>query len=175
MRLAFGFLIGHPGKKLSFMGNEIAQFDEWSENKSLDWHLLNFDSHKKFSNYIKDLNKFYLDEKCLWFDDFTYDGFEWIDCNDADRSVVSFMRRSNDDFIILVCNFTPVPLLNHRIGVPFVGSYKEIFNSDDLKYGGSGITNKDLIVSEKIGYNVHKNSISLKVPPLGITVFKISS
>ena len=175
MRLAFGFMIGHPGKKLSFMGSEIAQFDEWSENKSLDWHLLDFDSHKKFSKYIKDLNKLYLDEKCLWFDDFTHEGFEWIDCNDADRSVVSFMRKSTDDFIIFVCNFTPVPLLNHRIGVPFVGFYKEIFNSDDLKYGGSGITNKDLLVSEKIDYNGRENSIGIEVPPLGITVFKISS
>ena len=85
------------------------------------------------------------------------------------------MRKSTDDFIIFVCNFTPVPLLNHRIGVPFVGFYKEIFNSDDLKYGGSGITNKDLLVSEKIDYNGRENSIGIEVPPLGITVFKISS
>lgn len=175
LRVAFGFMIGHPGKKLSFMGNEFAQFDEWNENKSLDWHLLNFESHEKFQTYIKDLNKIYCNEKTLSYDDFTNNGFEWIDCNDSDRSVVSFMRKGKNpnDIIIFVCNFTPVPLLNHRIGVPFPGIYKEILNSDDLKYGGSGIINSNIIQSEKIEWNWRQNSIGLKIPPLGVSIIKL--
>ncbi len=175
LRVAFGFMIGHPGKKLSFMGNEFAQFDEWNENKSLDWHLLNFESHEKFQTYIKDLNEIYCNEKTLSYDDFTNNGFEWIDCNDSDRSVVSFMRKGKNpnDIIIFVCNFTPVPLLNHRIGVPFPGIYKEILNSDDLKYGGSGIVNSNIIQSEKIEWNWRQNSISLKIPPLGVSIIKL--
>lgn len=175
LRVAFGFMIGHPGKKLSFMGNEFAQFDEWNENKSLDWHLLNFESHEKFQTYIKDLNKIYCNEKILSYDDFTNNGFEWIDCNDSDRSVVSFMRKGKNpnDIIIFVCNFTPVPLLTHRIGVPFPGIYKEILNSDDLKYGGSGIVNSNIIQSEKIEWNWRQNSIGLKIPPLGVSIIKL--
>ena len=175
LRVAFGFMIGHPGKKLSFMGNEFAQFDEWNENKSLDWHLLNFESHEKFQIYIKDLNEIYCNEKTLSYDDFTNNGFEWIDCNDSDRSVVSFMRKGKNpnDIIIFVCNFTPVPLLNHRIGVPFPGIYKEILNSDDLKYGGGGIVNSNIIQSEKIEWNWRQNSIGLKIPPLGVSIIKL--
>lgn len=175
LRVAFGFMIGHPGKKLSFMGNEFAQFDEWNENKSLDWHLLNFESHEKFQTYIKDLNEIYCNEKTLSYDDFTNNGFEWIDCNDSDRSVVSFMRKGKNpnDIIIFVCNFTPVPLLNHRIGVPFPGIYKEILNSDDLKYSGSGIVNSNIIQSEKIEWNWRQNSIGLKIPPLGVSIIKL--
>lgn len=175
LRVAFGFMIGHPGKKLSFMGNEFAQFDEWNENKSLDWHLLNFESHEKFQTYIKDLNEIYCNEKTLSYDDFTNNGFEWIDCNDSDRSVVSFMRKgkNQNDIIIFVCNFTPVPLLTHRIGVPFPGIYKEILNSDDLKYGGSGIVNPNIIQSEKIEWNWRQNSIGLKIPPLGVSIIKL--
>lgn len=175
LRVAFGFMIGHPGKKLSFMGNEFAQFDEWNENKSLDWHLLNFESHEKFQTYIKDLNEIYCNEKTLSYDDFTNNGFEWIDCNDSDRSVISFMRKGKNpnDIIIFVCNFTPVPLLTHRIGVPFPGIYKEILNSDDLKYGGSGIVNSNIIQSEKIEWNWRQNSIGLKIPPLGVSIIKL--
>ncbi len=109
------------------------------------------------------------------YDDFTNNGFEWIDCNDSDRSVVSFMRKGKNpnDIIIFVCNFTPVPLLNHRIGVPFPGIYKEILNSDDLKYGGSGIVNPNIIQSEKIEWNWRQNSIGLKIPPLGVSIIKL--
>lgn len=175
MRVAFGFMIGHPGKKLSFMGNEFAQFEEWNANKSLDWHLLKFDSHKKFQTYIKDLNRIYLNEKILSCDDFTNLGFEWIDCNDSQRSVISFIRKgkNSNDIIIFVCNFTPVPLMNHRIGVPFDGMYKEILNSDNLKYGGSGIINSNIIQSEKINWNGRENSIGLKVSPLGVSILKL--
>ena len=175
MRVAFGFMIGHPGKKLSFMGNEFAQFDEWTESKSLDWHLLNFDSHEKFHDYIKDLNEIYLQEQSIWYDDFTSAGFEWLECNDAERSVLSFIRKGENekDFTIFVCNFTPVPLLNHRIGVPIEGKYKEILNSDNLKYGGSGIINSDVMQSENINWNYREQSIALKLPPLGVCIIKL--
>ncbi len=176
LRLAFGFMIGHPGKKLSFMGNEFAQFDEWREDKSLDWHLLDFDTHKKFRDYMRDLNKFYLEHEILYWDDFSYKGFEWIDCDNSEQSVLVFMRKGKNlkDIIIFVCNFTPVALFEHRIGVPFDGVYKEIFNSDEKKYNGSGVVNKNLIKSEKIDYNWRENSIKLKVPPLGFCALKIN-
>lgn len=172
VRLTLGFMIGHPGKKLSFMGNEIAQFDEWTESKSLDWHLLEFQPHKQIQNYVRDLNLLYQNEIALWYDDFTCNGFEWIDCNDSDRSIVSFIRKSDNDTVIFVCNFTPVPLMNHRIGVPFNGQYKEIMNSDDLKYGGSGIINHEIMMSTEESWNNRRFSIGIKVPPLGISVLK---
>jgi len=173
LKVAFGFMIGHPGKKLSFMGNEIAQFEEWSESKSLDWHLLDFDLHNKFKNYMRDLNKIYLKESCLWESDFDNSGFEWINCEDYERSVISFLRKNKShEIIIFVCNFTPVPLMDHKIGVPDKSAYQEILNSDDSKYGGSGIINPDLIYSENINYNHRSQSINLKIPPLGVVILK---
>ncbi|MDR1150215.1 MAG: 1,4-alpha-glucan branching protein GlgB [Clostridiales bacterium] len=171
LRIAFAFMIGHPGKKLSFMGNEFGQFDEWCESKSLDWHLLNFDHHKKFKKYIKDLNYFYLSNSVLH-DDFNKNNFKWIDCDNSQQSLISFIRKSKDQTLIFIINFTPVPLLNHRIGIFKDGFYKEILNSDDLKYGGSGIVNNNLIKSEKVSYNWQEGSVLIKVPPLGCVVLK---
>lgn len=174
LRLTYGFMYAHPGKKCLFMGGEFAQFAEWDEAKSLDWHLLDFDKHRETQAYVRDLNHLYKGEKALWYDDFTDKGFQWINCIDHAASVVSFVRFSDaiDDTLVVVANFTPVPLNNHRLGLPYPGKYEEIFNTDDLKYGGSGVVNSTPMVSEERPYDHREQSGELRVPPLGITVFK---
>ncbi|PKM57485.1 MAG: 1,4-alpha-glucan branching enzyme, partial [Firmicutes bacterium HGW-Firmicutes-3] len=174
LRAAYGFMYVHPGKKLMFMGCEFAQFDEWSENKSLDWHLLEFEKHQQMQQYVKDLNRLYLDETALWFDDFTSAGFEWINCMDHATSIISLVRKSDqiNETLVAVVNFTPVPRTLHKIGVPYKGYYEEIFNSDDLKYGGSGIINTGTLTSFDERYDERDQTLSIKVPPLGMTVIK---
>lgn len=174
LRAAYGFMYGHPGKKLSFMGNEIAQFEEWNENKSLDWHLLEYEKHKQIQDYIKDLNKLYLKEPAFWFDDFTPNGFEWINCSDWENSIISFIRKTDNikDTIIIVANFTPVPRTLHKIGAPYKGKYKEIFNSDNLKYGGSGLINSEELSTFDEEWDGRPQNIGLVIPPLGVTILK---
>ncbi|MBM7685644.1 1,4-alpha-glucan branching protein GlgB [Defluviitalea raffinosedens] len=174
LRVAYGFMYGHPGKKLLFMGGEIAQFNEWSEAKSLDWHLLQFEKHKGMQEYIKDLNHLYLKESAFWEYDFTGEGFEWINASDADVSMVSFVRKGKNpkDTLIFVCNFTPVPHFQHRIGVPAQGNYKEIFNSDHSKYGGSNVLNEQVITADHREWDGRAYSIELRIPPLGMTILK---
>ncbi len=174
LRTAYGYMYGHPGKILNFMGNEFGQFSEWSEARSLDWHLLEYEHHKKLQDYIKDLNKFYIENPAMWEKDFDYTGFEWIECDDADRSVLSFVRKGKkpEEELLFVCNFTPETYFDFRVGVTVSGTYKEVFNSDEEKYGGSGVVNRKEINSERIDWNRRQNSIGIKVPPLGIAIFK---
>ncbi len=174
LRVALGFMFGHPGKKLLFMGSEFGQFIEWDERRSLDWFLLDYESHRQMQKFVKDLNLLYRNDRPMWYDDFKGSGFEWLDCNDAERSVVSFMRKGEKetDITIFVCNFTPVPLYTHRIGVPLKCSYQEVLNSDDLKYGGSGLINYQTLNSESYGVNGKEFSVSIVVPPLGVSVIK---
>ena len=192
LRAAFGFMMGHPGKKLIFMGGEIAQFEEWSEAKSLNWFLLDeFEHHKQVQTFVKDLNKLYLKEKAFWYneDQGFGGGFEWINPNDSEHSLLTFFRRApktyrskpviNSDgteaqeILVFVCNFTPEPWLKHRIGVPIHGKYKEIINSDNVKYGGSGIVNAKVIETEEIDWDNRSHSVELAVPPLGTVVLKL--
>jgi 1,4-alpha-glucan branching enzyme len=174
LRTAYGFMCGHPGKKLLFMGGEFAQFDEWSEARSLDWHLLEYDHHRQMQDYVRDLNHLYLQENALWNNDFSEGGFRWINCGDWERSLVTFYRKGEkeNDIVIFVCNFTPVPLMEHRIGVPQPGVYHEIINSDDSKYGGSGILNTSDMTAEAMPWDNYEYSIGLKVPPLGVSIIK---
>jgi len=173
LRTAYGFMFGHPGKKLMFMGNEFGQFIEWNYHQGLDWHLLEYDMHKKMQTYIKDLNALYKEHPALWELDFDQKGFEWIDCHDAERGVVSFLRRdSKGNELIFVSNFTPVKYDNYRIGVPGRGFYKEIFNSDSEKYGGSNAGNHGGVEATDIAWHSRLNSIDITVPPLGTIVFK---
>ncbi len=169
LRLSYGFMYGHPGKKLLFQGCEFAQYSEWSEARSLDWHLLDIELNKQMQTYVKDLNKLYKDEPAFWYDDFTGAGFNWIDCNNADGSLLSFYRKSNKEkeTLVFICNFTPVPHHEYVTYVPNSGEYVEIFNSDDLKYGGSGLVNNGTLVTGE------HNSLKVVVPPLGITVLKL--
>ncbi len=174
LRCSYGFMYGHPGKKLLFMGSEFAQFEEWSEAKSLDWHLLDFEKHAQMQSFCRDMNHVYKEQPALWNIDFSGDGFRWINCSDAEESMVSFARmgRHEDDLLIVVSNFTPVPRNMHRIGVPKKGSYVEIINSDNLKYGGSGVINTEALKSHDIPWDGLEHSVDIKVPPLGTVMLK---
>lgn len=172
LRLAFGFMYGHPGKKLLFMGAEFGQYNEWSEAKSLDWHLLDFADHQHMQNYVKALNHLYLTNDAFWQKDFDPHGFRWIECDDADNSVFSFVRRSDAEELYFVCNFTPAAYPEFRLGVLESGTYEEVFNSDKTEFGGSGFINPDHIASQEVAWNRLPESISIKVPPLGMTIFR---
>jgi len=172
LRLLFGFMFAHPGKKLMFMGAEIAQWDEWDHDSSLDWHLLDFDPHRGVKSWVKDLNAVYKNEPALYADDFTPGGFEWIDNNDWQNSVVSFTRKGSkpDDKIVIVCNCTPVPRYNYKVGVPAAGFWEEILNSDAKEYGGSGMGNFGGVESNPVSCHGRFDSLTLTLPPLS-TVF----
>ncbi len=169
LRVAYGFMFGHPGKKLLFQGLEFGQYDEWSEARSLDWHFLDIDLNKQMQTYVKDLNKLYKEERAFWYDDFNGTGFNWIDCNNGNGSLLSFYRTSDkkEETLVFVCNFTPVPHNEYVTYVPNAGEYVEIFNSDETKYGGSGLTNKGKLVTGE------HESLEIVVPPLGVTVLKL--
>jgi len=174
LRVSYGFMYGHPGKKLLFMGGEFGQFIEWNYKQSLDWHLLDYEMHRKLQKYVKDLNMLYRSEKALYELDFSKEGFEWIDCSDADHGVVSFIRRgrNKEDVLIFVCNFTPVIYFNYRIGVPYNVSYREILNSDSKIYGGNNIGNMGELHAEEIGFHNRPYSFTLTIPALSTLIFK---
>ena len=161
LRTFFAYWIAHTGKKL--------QFIEWNYDDSLDWHLpQQYPMHKKMLEYSRALNKFYCDHKALWQVDFDWNGFQWIDCNDNENSVVSFIRKAEDpsDYIVAVCNFTPEVRHDYRIGVPEKGSYIEVFNSDDEAFGGSGVKNEGEIKTEDVKWHDRDQSILLTIPPM---------
>ena len=174
LRLLYGFMYGHPGKKMLFMGSESGQWREWNHDESLDWHLLQFEHHRNLRRYLQDLNRLYLNESALYEIDFHWSGFEWIAFQDWERSVVSFLRRgkNQDNFLIFVCNFTPVSPSNYRIGVPEPGFYREILNSDSLLYGGSNAGNAGGRWAEPVPWQGRPYSIALTLPPLGVLVLK---
>lgn len=172
LRVAYGFMYGHPGKKLLFMGDEIGQFSEWSEARSLDWHLLQYDTHKNLKDYVKDLNHFYLNHPAMWKMDFDPMGFEWIDCDNAEQSIVSFERRCDGERLTIVCNFTETTYENFRQGVFENKTYKEVFNSDDYRYGGTGRLNSNKLKAENIPCARADYSINITLPPLGFVIFK---
>lgn len=174
LRLLYGYMFTHPGKKLLFMGGEFAQFAEWNNNQSLDWHLLENDDHRRMQQYVKDLNFLYRNEKALNELDFDPQGFEWIDCHDYLNSVLVFIRRgkNTDDPIIVVLNFTPQVIHNYQIGVPFGGEYKEILNSDHLIYAGSGVLNQEILTANDGPYHQKPYSYKLTLPPLGVSIWK---
>ncbi len=168
LRTFYGYMMSHPGKKLMFMGQEFAQFSEWNEYNQLDWMLLEFEKHKQLHNYVKALNKFYKNTPALWQDDFTWDGFHWIVPDDNKQSVLIFIRRDkNGKEIISICNFTPIEHEKYSFGVPRAGTYKEIFNSDDKDFGGSGIKNKAMRTKKGKLHNF-ENVITVNIPPLSV-------
>jgi len=177
LRAYLGFMYAHPGKKLLFMGNEFAQDHEWRYDDSLSWNLLLNERHSGVQKLVKDLNELHRDQPALSMFDFEEKGFEWIDGSDVEHSVISFMRKTDDekDFIVSVSNFTPVPLYNYKVGVPIGGVYHEIFNSDNLRYGGGDVLNKgDLIASDK-GWNFKPFALNLTLPPLSTIYLKRKS
>jgi 1,4-alpha-glucan branching enzyme len=174
LRVLYGYMYGHPGKKLLFMGSEFAQWREWNHDRSLDWHLLDDPLHASLRRYVGDLNAIYQREPALHQVDFDPSGFRWIDCNDNENSVVSIVRyaRNRDDFVVLVFNFTPVPRMQYRIGVPQAGFYAEILNSDASFYGGGDVGNSGGASSESVAAHGFDQSLRLTVPPLGCLVLK---
>jgi len=174
LRVLLGYLQSHPGKKMLFMGAELAQFDEWKDESSLDWNLLDYDFHRKVNEYLKDLNYLYKAEPALWEFDHQQEGFEWIDANNADQSIITFMRKGakEEDLIIVLCNFTPMHYEDYRIGVPFEGEYMELFNSDATLYGGSGKRNSGKLIYDLKNWHNQKYSLNIQVPPLSIVMFK---
>src|SRR5438128_1158771 len=177
LRLLYGYMYGHPGKKLLFMGGEFGQWDEWDFEKSLDWHLTNEQSHKQLQLWIKDLNTVYTREIALHQLDFERLGFEWLDIQDWEKSIISFSRRgrSPDHRIVVVCNFTPVSRRNYRVGVPRGGYWKEILNSDALEYGGSGQGNLGGVTADAHRYHGRDHSISMTLPPFSSLFLKSES
>ncbi|MCZ8539637.1 1,4-alpha-glucan branching protein GlgB [Psychrobacillus psychrodurans] len=173
LRLLFGYLFAHPGKKLLFMGSEFAQFDEWKYQQEMDWMLLDFDAHSTFFRYYKDLNKLYQETSSLWRLDHEPVGFHWIDADNADQSVITFMRKGKrkGDYCIIVCNFSATVYHKYQIGVPTKGTYFEAFNSDATSYGGSGQLNSTPMNASQISQNNQPYSLEITVPPLGIAIF----
>ena len=176
LRGFFGYWMAHPGKKLLFMGGEYGQFIEWNFDDSLDWHLVEqYPMHTKMLAYSKALNKFYVESKALWQVDFDWNGFQWIDCNDNENSVVALVRRAEErsDFLVCVHNFTPEVRHGYRIGVPTKGTYVEVFNSDLEEFGGSGVVNAGDITSEDYPFHGRDQSIVITVPPLATVFYRL--
>jgi len=174
LRLLLGYMYTQPGKKLLFMGGEIGQWDEWNHESSVQWHLLDSAPHQGLQRWVRDLNTWYRGEPALHQLDTDAAGFAWIDCNDADASVLTYLRRGKHaaDIVAIACNFTPVPRHNYRIGVPTAGYWREILNSDAPLYGGSGQGNMGGVDAAPVACHGHFQSINVTLPPLGVVVFK---
>jgi 1,4-alpha-glucan branching enzyme len=176
LRLLYGYMYAHPGANLLFMGSEFGQEGEWDFQKSLDWNHLEDPMHHKMKNFVRDLNKMYKNTPALYEKGFGIEGFEWIDYENHEDSIISFIRKGHDEKndIIIVCNFTPVVRESHLIGVHQSGHLVEVLNSDAEAYGGSGVVNSNKIKISKKPWNFKSNSATITLPPLGIAVFKIT-
>ncbi len=174
LRLMYGYMFAHPGKKLLFMGGEFGQFAEWNYKQSLDWHLLEYDMHKNLHTFFKDMQKIYKMHPALYVKDFSEEGFSWVVADDGEQSVLAFLRYGEypSDAILAVCNFTPIPRYDYRVGVPYHCEWMEILNSDSKLYGGSNIGNCGGLHSDTIPMHSLGCSLNLTLPPLGIVWLK---
>jgi 1,4-alpha-glucan branching enzyme len=175
LRAYYGFMWGHPGKKLLFMGCECGQWQEWNFTTSLEWAALEAPNHQGVQRLVQDLNRLYQNEPALYENDFEESGFEWIDASDTDNSVLSFIRKakSTAEFIVVICNFTPATHRDYRIGVPWSGYYREILNSDSAYYWGSNVGNGGGQATEEIPMHGRPRSLSLTLPPLATIMLKL--
>lgn len=175
LRILYLYQLCHPGKKLLFMGGEFGQFIEWQEDAELDWFLLKYDAHRQHLEFVRKANYLYQAEKSLWQKDYDWSGFQWIDVNNFEQSIISFIRWAKDkeESIIILLNFQTYDYDNYRVGVPQAGVYKEIFNTDREEFGGSGKRNLRTITSEKVPWHGLENSITCTIPPLSGVIFKI--
>ncbi len=173
LRTAYAFMMGHPGKKLLFMGQEYAQVSEWNEGASLEWGLLEQPVHKNMQDYVRTLNKLYLEHPALYEMDYDPEGFEWINCSYQNESMVMFIRRSKKagETLLFICNFDNIEHEKFRVGVPFEGKYKEIFNTDAKEFGGSGRVNGRMKSSKKIEWDEKEDSIEVNIPPMSVSIF----
>ncbi|MBT8259399.1 MAG: 1,4-alpha-glucan branching protein GlgB [Bacteroidia bacterium] len=176
LRLLYSYMFTHPGTKLLFQGAEFGQSEEWNFQQSLDWHLLQYKVHKGLRDLVKDLNNLYRNEPALHQKQFSAEGFEWIDYKDAENSVLAYIRKGieEEDDVIIVCNMTPVPMMDYRIGLPKSGRLKEIFNSDLKKYNGTGQYKNTIRKAEKVEWQFRKHSVEITIPPFGMVAFKYS-
>ena len=176
LRTMFSYMFTHPGTKLLFMGGEFGQSSEWNHDKSLDWHLLEYNFHQGIYKIIKDLNHLYKNEPALYEFGFDSKGFEWLDYSDRESSVMLYMRKGwqKEDTLVIACNLTPAVRHDYRVGVPIKGTWKEIFNSDNSKYGGSGVLNQGLMVTKPVKYHGKDYSFAITLPPLSIIVLKLN-
>lgn len=177
LRCLFGYMISHPGKKLIFMGGEFGQFIEWKYDDVLDWFLLKYEMHQKMKDYVKALNHFYLNTSSLWEDDGGWNGFQWISTEDRDYSMLAYMRkgRNPENYIIAVINFTPVERQGYRLGVPEEAAFTQVFNSDEVSFGGIGAVCRDAIITEGVPCHGFDQSICLTVPPLSVVFIRPES
>jgi 1,4-alpha-glucan branching enzyme len=175
LRLLYGYMYTHPGKKLLFMGGEIGQWAEWNHESSIDWDLLAYPTHSGLRLWIGDLNAFYRREPALHRFDTVREGFEWVDLHNEEQSVISFLRKDPErgGLFLVSCNFTPIPRQNYRIGVPERGRWSEILNSDAKTYGGSGQGNFGGLDATPVPSHGRSHSLSVTLPPFGVVVFKL--
>jgi len=168
LRLLYTYMYSHPGKNLLFMGGEFGQFIEWDYKNELDWLLLDYDKHREIKSFVQELNNIYIKEKSLWELDHEQDGFQWIEADDYKQSVISYIRKSENEKqqIIVICNFTPLPRDNYRIGVPGPGEYELILNSDQKAFGGSDYETSARIKAEKKNSHGFNYSLAINLPPL---------
>ncbi|MEO6851630.1 MAG: alpha amylase C-terminal domain-containing protein, partial [Mucilaginibacter sp.] len=176
LRLVYSYMFTHPGSKLLFMGAEFGQGTEWNYQQSLDWHVLEYPNHQGIQTVVKALNKLYKTEPALYEKAFEGEGFEWIDGGNANDSILVYGRKGHDpkNDLVIILNMTPATHTGFRVGVPGHGEWKEIFNSDEKQYWGSGFTNPNAVQSETVLWHGRQNSIKVNIPPLGASVFKKS-
>ena len=169
-------MMAHPGKKLTFMGSEIGQFDEWQCENEIQWGLLQYEKHQKLNHFFADINKFYKENAPMHTVDFNWEGFNWIHHDDYNQSVIAFRRIDTDgNDIVVICNFQPMYRENYSIGVPKYGVYSEVFNSDDTQYGGNGISNGTEIKTSENGLHGLDQSITLNLPPMSAIYLKCTA
>ena len=174
LRTFFGYMMAHPGKKLLFMGQEFGQFAEWNEAKPLDWMLLGYDKHTELQTYVRTLNAFYKEHPAFWQVDYSWEGFQWIVPDDSQQSVIAFLRKdTSGKQILVVCNFNPVLREGYTLGAPVAGSYKEILNSDDAEFGGSGAVHNKAVRTHKKPLHGFEQSITITLPPMSTLYFEV--
>lgn len=174
LRTFFGYMMAHPGKKLLFMGQEFGQFVEWNEAKPLDWMLLEYEKHTELQNYVKTLNRLYKERPALWQIDYSWEGFQWVVPDDSQQSVIAFLRKdAAGKQLLVVCNFNPVLREGYSLGVPVSGTYKELLNSDDAAFGGSGAVHNKAQRSKKKPMHGFEQSITLTLPPMSTLYFEV--
>jgi len=173
LRVAYGYMMMHPGKKHLFMGQDIAEFDEWNENRSVPWELLEYADHKNMQKYVSELNRFYKEHPALFAYDSEPEGFEWINCISANENVLVFLRKTENkkETLLVVCNFANEQRESYTVGVPYPGKYKEIFNSDSKNFGGEAFVNTRVIYSTEQEWDDREDSITFKMPALSVQVF----
>ncbi|MDO5551863.1 MAG: alpha amylase C-terminal domain-containing protein, partial [Lachnospiraceae bacterium] len=173
LRAAYGYYMGHPGKKLLFMGQEFGQVHEWNENDDLDWDILQFPVHKQLQDYVKTLNEFYKANPAMYQEDYYPEGFKWINCTYHEESLAMFVRQTKkpEETLLFVCNFDNVEHKNFKVGVPFYGKYKEVLSSEDVKFGGAGAGNPRAKTAKAIEWDGRDYSIEITIPAMSVSIF----